>query len=167
MNRITRYAVQALLYAAFIAFIGYFSTSPAYTHLTANQALVKLSFTHGAQPKHACRKRGAEELAKLSPNMRAPLDCPRERAPVVVELDVDGKKLLHLVVPPAGLSKDGPSTLYRRIAVTAGRHRVQARLSDQPSGSFNYSRAADIELNPGRILVIDFVPAEGGFVFRG
>ncbi len=167
MNSLLRYAVQAVLYGAFIAFVGYFSTSPAYTHLAADQALLKLSFTHGAQPKHPCRQRNAEELAKLPPNMRAPLDCPRERAPVIVELDLDNKRALRLVVPPAGLAKDGPATLYRRIGVSAGRHRVVARLSDQPSGAFNYTHETEVELKAGRVLVIDFVPAEGGFVVRG
>ncbi len=167
MSALARYAIQALLYGAFIAVIGYFSTSPAYTHLAPNEALVKLSFSHGAQPKHPCRERSAEELAKLSPNMRAPMDCRRERSSVIVELDMDNRPLVRLSVPPAGLAKDGPATLYRRLVVSAGKHTFAARLSDQPSGAFNYSRSGEVELKAGRVLVIDFVPAEGGFMFKG
>jgi hypothetical protein len=165
MNATARYLIQALLYGAFMAMIGYFSTSPRYTHLAPDLALVKLSFSHGAKPLHPCRQRSAEELAKLSPNMRAPLDCSRERAPVIVELEIDGQPLVRVSVPPAGLAKDGPATLYRRIPVTAGRHQLVARLSDDPSGNFNYTRSAVVELQAGRILIIDFLPAEGGFVF--
>ena len=37
------YPLQAVCYAAFVAFVGYFSTSPAYEHLAPGEALVKLS----------------------------------------------------------------------------------------------------------------------------
>ena len=33
----------------------------------------------------------AEELAKLAPNMRVAQVCPRERSPVAVEVEMDGK----------------------------------------------------------------------------
>lgn len=77
MTKVLRYLLQALLYGAFIAVLGYFSTSPAYRHLPPDQALVKLSFTHAAQRKGECRTRTPEELAKLPPNMRIAQDCPR------------------------------------------------------------------------------------------
>ena len=34
-----------------------------------------------------------QELAKLPPNMRTKMDCPRQRSEVQVELDMDGKPL--------------------------------------------------------------------------
>ena len=167
MHRILRYAAQALLYAAFVAVIGYFSTSPAYEHLPADEALVKLSLTHAGMRKEACRERSAEELAKLAPNMRAQTVCPRERAPVSVEIALDGAPLFQVTAPPSGLAKDGASTVYRRIPVRAGKHRIQARLADGPSGAFTYTSDTTIDLAPGRVVVIDFDPARGGFVFRG
>jgi hypothetical protein len=167
MHRILRYAAQALLYAAFVAVIGYFSTSPAYEHLPADEALVKLSLTHAGMRKEACRERSAEELAKLAPNMRAQTVCPRERAPVSVEIALDGAPLFQVTAPPSGLAKDGASTVYRRIPVRAGKHRIQARLADGPSGAFTYTSDTTIDIDPGRVVVIDFDPARGGFVFRG
>ena len=104
MNAPARYAVQGVLYAAFVAFVGYIANAPTYQALAPGDALVRLSFSHGAQRKEPCRKRTAEELAKLSPNMRAPLDCPRERASVVVELEMDGQLLYRIVAPPTGLA---------------------------------------------------------------
>ena len=74
------YPLQALCYAAFVAFVGYFSTSPSYVHLPAGEALVKLSFQHAGQRKVPCRERTPEELAKLAPNMRAAQDCRRSVA---------------------------------------------------------------------------------------
>ncbi|MBI3916669.1 MAG: hypothetical protein HY322_06645 [Betaproteobacteria bacterium] len=166
MSTALRYALQAALYAAFAGVVGYFSSAPAYQHLKPDQALVRLSFSHGAQRKQPCRERTPEELAKLAPNMRAQTVCPRERADVTVELEMDGKLLYRIIAPPSGLAKDGASTVYRRLAVEAGRHDFRARLSDNARGEFNYSAQRTVEVATGRVLLIDFNAAQGGFVFR-
>ncbi len=166
MKNVLRFLAQALLYVPFMAIVGYFSTSPAYHHLAPGQALVRLSLSHAAQRKVECRERAPEELAKLPPNMRAPLDCPRERAPVTVELEFDGQLVVQVVAPPSGLTRDGASTVYRRLPVAAGTHRIVARLKDRVGGDFNYVRDVELELKPGRVLVIDFHAATGGFEFK-
>lgn len=160
-----RYALQALAYAAFAAVIGYFSSAPAYRQLNDNEAVVKLSFSHSAQLKQICRERSDAELAKLAPNMRNKLDCPRERANVSVELDMDGKPLYRIETPPSGLSKDGAATVYRRLAIPAGRHSFHARLADGPDGKFIHQRDANIDLAAGQVLIVDFLTGSGGFVF--
>ncbi|HEX6827577.1 MAG TPA: hypothetical protein VF104_01210, partial [Burkholderiales bacterium] len=144
-----RYLAQALLYLPLMAIIGYFSTSPVYTNVPPDQALVRLSFSHAGQRRVECRQRSPEELAKLAPNMRAAQDCPRERVPVKVALELDGHEVFEAVVPPSGLKKDLASTVYRRFPVSAGRHKVVARLSDQASGEFNHSKEAVLEMKPG------------------
>lgn len=160
-----RYALQALAYAAFAAFIGYFSTAPAYRQLADNEAVVKLSFSHSAQLRQACRERSEAELAKLAPNMRNKLDCPRERANVMIELDMDGKPLYRIDTPPSGLRKDGAATVYRRFAIPAGAHQFAARLADGPDGMINHRHEASINLAPGQVLIVDFLTGSGGFVF--
>jgi hypothetical protein len=162
-----RALAQLLLYVPLMALIGTFSTWPPFTEMRPDQALLRLSFIHTAERKQACRKRSAAELAKLAPNMRAPLDCPRERAPIRIELELDGKILLERELAPAGLERDGAATAYFRLAVPAGRHRIVVRMRDRAEGDFNHARAATLELAPGSALVIDFDPAKGGFVFRG
>lgn len=166
MKKVLRYAAQAVLYAAFVAVIGYFSNRPVYEHLPANDALLKVSLSHAGERKEACHQRSAEELAKLAPNMRAQSVCPRERVPVVVDVELDGARVFHVVAPPSGLAKDGASTIYRRLPIAAGTHRITARLSDTPDGAFNYSHDATLDLAPGRVVVVDFDPAQGGFVIR-
>lgn len=160
-----RYALQGLAYAAFIVFIGYFSTAPAYRQLGDDEAVLKLSFSHSGQLKFACRERDAAELAKLSPHMRNKSDCPRERVPVRVELDMDGKPLYRVSTAPLGLHKDGAATVYRRLSIPAGRHLFQARLADGPDGQVNFSKEINIELKPGQVLIVDFLTGSGGFVF--
>ena len=166
MKNLLRYLAQAALYVPLMAIIGYFSTSPAYHHLAPGEALIRLSISHAAQRKAECHERTPEELAKLAPNMRAPLDCPRERSAVTVELELDGQRVVQAVAPPSGLTRDGASTIYRRLPVAAGTHRIVARLRDRASGDFNYVREVELELKPGRVLVIDFHAAKGGFEFK-
>jgi hypothetical protein len=160
-----RYGLQVLAYAAFAVFLGYFSTSPSYRLRGDDDAILKLSFSHSSQLVQACRERSAAELAKLAPNMRTKMDCPRERAPVVVELMMDDKPLYHITTQPAGLHKDGAATVYRRLTLPAGNHRFVARLADGPDGAFRFTQTQDVVLKPGQILVVDFLGSEGGFVF--
>jgi len=161
-----RYGLQVLLYGAFAAALGYFSTSPAFEPLPAGHALIRISLNHAGQRKVACRIRTPEELAKLAPNMRAREDCPRERAPVRVKVDLDGRSVADIVAPPAGLSSDGASVAYRRLAVPAGRHELRVSLADDAAGTFDRVREEQVSLEPGRVLVIDFEPGKGAILFR-
>lgn len=157
--------LQVPLYVAFAAFIGYFSAAPPYRHLAPGQAVVKLSMSHAGERKQECRQRTPEELAKLAPNMRAQLDCPRERSDVRLELEMDGRVLAEVAARPSGLRKDLPSTIYRRIEVPAGRHTFRARLADTASGEFRHRGEVTLDLAEGRVLVVDFVASKGGFLF--
>jgi hypothetical protein len=166
MNRPLRYGLQALLYGAFAATLGYFSTSPVFEPLPPGHALIRLSLNHAGQRKVACRTRTPEELAKLAPNMRAAEDCSRERAPVLVKVELDGVQVANIVAAPTGLSRDGASVAYRRIPVVAGTHRVKVSLADNAAGTFDRVREEEMRLEPGRVLVIDFEPGKGGIVLR-
>ena len=159
-------ALQVPAYAAFAAFVGYFSAAPEYRHLEPDRAVVKLSLRHAGERKEECRERSEAELAKLAPNMRAKQDCPRERSDVRVEIEMDGKVLYRIVAPPTGLRKDLPSTVYRRLEIPAGTHSFKARLADAPGGEFRHNAETTVTLAPGRVLVIDFVGSSGGFQFR-
>jgi hypothetical protein len=158
---------QGLLYGLFALLVGVFSQWPPYRHLAEDQALIKLSFTHHGQVVSPCRQLTPAELAKLPPNMRAPMSCPRERAPVVVELDVDGLPAYRQVAAPSGLSKDGASSVYHRVQVAAGEHRIAVRMKDSPGpGGFDHTREAVVTLAPAHILVIDFDAANGGITLQ-
>jgi hypothetical protein len=161
------FAGQILLYAVFAAALGYFATSPAYERLAPDRAVLKLSFSHASAPRGECRQRTAEELARLPPNMRAPLDCPRARSPVEIELVLDGERLFYDVLEPRGWQRDGTVSVYRTFVVAAGRHHVRARLKDDLRlADFNYERESEIELAPAQVFVLDFDARGGGFVFR-
>ena len=163
MKQFIAWTGQALLYAAFALVIGVFSGWPGYRPLPADQALIKVSFIHHGQHVEDCRALTAAELAKLPPNMRAPMKCTRERSPVTIEVDVDGAKAYRQVAAPSGLSRDGASSVYQRLQVPAGEHRIAVRLKDSVSASgFTYTRDATVTLRPAQVLVIDFDAEKGG-----
>jgi len=166
VNAGLRLASQAVLYAAFAAFVGTFSNSPAFEPIAPGHALLRISLNHAGQRKSACRVRTPEELAKLPPNMRAAEDCPRERAPVRVKVELDGRPIADIVAIPAGLSRDGASVAYRRLAVPAGEHRLRVALADDAAGTFDRVREETVTLEAGRVLVVDFAPAQGGILLR-
>jgi hypothetical protein len=158
---------QVLLYAAFAAFIGIFSAHPHYRNLEPDQALLKLSFTHAGQLAQDCRQRTPEELAKLAPNMRSPMQCERARSPVMVELTLDGRLLARRVQQPSGLSRDGASTVYARFIVPSGEHELSVKFNDSVRiSSYNYVRDEKVNLRPGQVLVVDFNPQKGGILIQ-
>ena len=161
-----RFAAQLALYAPLMAILAYFSTEPRFSVVAPDEALLRVSFIHTTQRREACRERSAEELAKLAPNMRAALDCPRERSALLVELELDGHTVLSREVRPSGLRHDGNAVVYQRMALPAGRHRIVARLRDRPDGDFNYTKDETVQLAAGRVLVIDFNASQGGFVWH-
>ena len=166
MKQVLRIAAQLALYVPLMALIAWFSSNPRYRPIEADQALVRLSLIHAAERKEPCRTRSAQELAKLAPNMRAAQDCPRERAAMLIELDIDGVTVLRRELPPSGLKRDGNAAFYHRLPVPAGRHRIAVRLRDRAQDGFNYRREGRVELAPGRVLLIDFAAERGGFDFR-
>lgn len=166
MHKLVQFVGQAIAYALFAVAIGYFATRPAYTHLDPDKALIKLSFSHAGQRKGDCRRLTPEELAELAPNMRRPLDCPRERLPLRVELLLDGETVFQGELPPSGLAGDGASTVYRKFPVAPGQHRLTARLRDTArTEGFDYESEQDIVLEPRQVFVVDFKAALGGFIF--
>lgn len=158
---------QVLLWGLFALAVGVFSRWPTYQHLDEGQALIKVSFVHAGKPVGDCRPLTADELAKLPPNMRAPMDCPRERSDIKFELDIDDKNYVKHVLYPTGLYKDGISTMYRRIELKAGTYKFTARMQDNTKlEGWRFVKEETIDLKPLQNLVIDFHPDKGGLFFK-
>lgn len=156
---------QVVLYGAFAAFIGYFATSPTYQQIPDDVALIKFSVSHLGERE--CRKRTPEELEKMPRNMRAPMDCPRERSDIKFEIDLDGQPLHRVVMHPTGLYKDGISTTYKRFEVKAGTYKLQVRMNDNlAQQEYKFVKEETITLKPAQVLVIDFNPDKGGLFFK-
>lgn len=153
---------QVVLYGLFAAFIAVFSHWPVYHPLDADEAVLKVSFIHHGERVEPCRPYTQDELAKMPRNMRTPMKCGRERVPVAIEVDLDGRTILSQIAPPSGLSRDGASSVYHRLDLPAGEHRIVVRMRDQPGDAFNHTREATLKLVPAQVLVIDFDAEKGG-----
>ena len=161
-----RVIAQLVLYAGFAFAIMIFSGHPPYARVDPHHAVIKLSFSHAGAHRAPCRTLSAEELAALAPNMRSGVDCPRERVPVTVELEIDGERVYRAVLSPSGLANDGPSSVYERFEVPPGRHHVRVRLRDTPrEHGFDHEGATEVRLVSRQSFVIDFRPELGGFRF--
>lgn len=165
MRNVARLLGQGAAFAATAAALGTFSVWPSPVRPPSDATYVTVSFVHGGA-RSDCRRRSEEELARLARNMRRPVECGRERAPVRIEIALDGRVLLRDSLPPAGLSGDGPSRLYERIRTTAGPHELSLRLADNRDEGYNHAGEFKLALAPGQNLLIDFSPERGGFVLR-
>jgi len=168
MNKPVSYIGQAVFYLLFIAFLGYFSTSPAYTHVPADKALIKFAFTHpGKRVNPIEDKRTKEDMAKLPPQLRAKKHS-RERSPIRVKFEMDGQVVYEEQVHPRGLSRDLPSPVYKRFLVPPGEHKFRVSMGDDVHDleHYNFVDEATVKLAPLQTLVIDFDNNQHHFVFK-
>jgi hypothetical protein len=153
---------QIIALAAFAGFVGYFSHAPAYQHRPPEVAVVKLSLTHPGQRLADCHRRTPEELARLAPNMRAKMDCPRGRHSVSIALEVDGRPLYAVTANPAGITSDGAARIYERFDIPAGPHRFVVRMND----GLEHRAEHLATLVPQQVFVVGFDEEDGHFSFR-
>lgn len=148
---------EFLMYIVFVAVIGALSAWPPYTQIGDDRAMISLVFSHAGQLVSECRTLTQEELNELPPNMRTPTVCPRERHPVRVELRTGAEVLYQRTLLPSGIWADGKANIYERIEVDAGRHALFVGMNDSGlDEGFDYTETLDIDLVPGRNLVVQF-----------
>jgi len=165
--RALRLAGQFAVIVALFAGVAALSDWPTYRQIPGNSGVVMLTFVHGADRRGECRRLTAEEIAKLPPNMRRVQDCPRVRRPIYVELDVDSRNVYQASLPPTGIAGDGPSRVYQRFVLPAGKHNVAVRMRDTArTEGFDHERQESVELSPDQMFVIDYRPESASFVFR-
>lgn len=158
---------EILAWVAFSAVVGLLSVWPRFEVVEAETAIVTITFSHAAQRVGECRQLTQEELNKLPPNMRKPSDCPRERFPVRIELRSGGNILYQDVLLPSGIWSDGKSNIYKRVEIDAGVHDLFVAMNDSGGDdSFDYENAAQLEVTPGRNVVIRFDPESEQFLIR-
>ena len=164
MNKPLRYLLQAFNYTIFMALIWYFSLYPAYHYLEEDQAMITFTVSHTGKHIRECIKFSQQELLKLPPNMRKPMDCPRERSPVIMELKLDDKVIYSKVAAPRGLYSDQGIDVYQNIRVPAGNHRLTAWLNDdvKVEGPI-YRLEQDISIAAEQHMTVEFKPAISSF----
>ena len=167
MANAARIAGQALAFLLFAVAVGGLSQWPPLRPVPEGEALLRLAMAVPGKLKGECRRFTEEELARLAPNMRRPLDCPRERRAVRIRLEVDGALLREEVIRPSGFARDGAATAYWKLSLPAGRHELRAVVSDDADDPARaLERVAVLDLKPGAVLTVDFDRERGGILFR-
>jgi hypothetical protein len=167
MKGIMRLAGQFIVIAALFAGVAWLSDRPTYRQIPQDSGIMMLTFVHGADRKGECRRLSPEEIAKMPPNMRRAQDCPRGRRPIYVELDIGGRNIYQASLPPTGLSGDGPSRVYQRFVMPAGKYDVAVRMRDTSrADGFDHERHGTVDFAPSQMFVIDYRPESGEFIFR-
>ncbi|MDZ7670817.1 MAG: hypothetical protein U5Q16_15835 [Gammaproteobacteria bacterium] len=142
-SRILRLLAGTVVLVAFMAAMAIFTAWPAYRYLQPDEAVVKLSLRHAGVRLGECRTRSEAEMAELPPNMRAAQECPRERSPLHLQLEFDGRRLIDTTLAPRGLHGDGRAAFYQRLKVPAGSFRVAVKMTDgHPQRRFSISARA-------------------------
>ena len=161
-----RAGAQFVVIAALFAAVAMLSDRPLYRQLPPGHGVVTLTFVHGAGRRGDCRRLTSEEIARLPPNMRRVQDCPRERRPVYVELDVDGRAMYRASLPPTGIAGDGPSRVYQKFVLPEGAHDIAVRMRDTAGEGFDHQDSRRVALAADQNFVIDFHSETGRFIFR-
>lgn len=167
MMRGLRLAGQFVIIVALFAGVAWLSDRPVYRQIPENSGIMMLTFVHGADRKGECRRLTPEEIAKLPPNMRRVQDCPRVRRSIYVELDIDGRRIYAADLKPTGIAGDGPSRVYQRFVMPAGKYDVAVRMRDTArADGFDHERRGIVDFAPSQMFVIDYRPESGEFIFR-
>ncbi len=167
MSKASQIIGQMIFYGVFIAVVGYFSNSPTYTLIEPKTALIIVSLAHTSEPKGKCVKQTPEELAKLPPQLRLPVVCPRERSPIVLELEMDGAQVHSETIVPSGIHRDAAGYTYQKIKVPSGKHHIRVKMRDNiETDGFNHVAERHVDLAPTEILVVDFDSKHREFIFE-
>ena len=161
-----RFLLQAFNYSLFMGLVWFFSNSPSVSLIGEDEAKITIAFAHAGQLREPCRMLSQEELNKLAPNMRKLDDCPRERSPVVIEAELDGKSIYSASLPPPGLFGDGGVDVFYSAKIPAGEHHLDMKMNDSVRiDGFNHQFSRLVTVEPAQILLIAF-DSKSGFVIK-
>jgi coenzyme F420-reducing hydrogenase delta subunit len=126
----------------------------SYSFYNKDESLLVVSLKHTASPLY-CRELKPEEVEKLPPHMRTPVECTRERWPILASLDIDNEKRLDGEYQPSGLWSDGPAYVYEKFRVEPGRHAIRLTIKERNKPS-EVIRSEHIDFQAGRAVVLTY-----------
>lgn len=165
------FALKAFLRAAAIMFFMIapvlYISSASYSFYSPKQAALKVAFKHIGRRIADCSeadliKTEGERYRKLlkdtrqvQMNIAKLANCPRERHPVVVEIEMDGRSILKKAYSPTGFKKDMASYIYEEFLIEPGKHTLSARLYDKGlDAGPAYTLEDKMDIKPAEIKLI-------------
>ncbi len=148
-----RTAAQIVFFFCVAAVIGYFSHSPQYHYSEGDSAELKFVIRHSGRLAGECRALDVTEMKKLAKNMRVTEICPREKLPMSVSLELEGRKLYAGTIQPSGIRSDGVLSHYDRFTIPAGPLQV-CLVVDVGDEHEVYERS--MEAGPAEVLLLEY-----------
>lgn len=126
-ERLWLWPLRLALAAAVLALIGLLSNLPQGS--APSQGLVRLAWRTVGEQVQLCRARSAEELSRIAPHMRQPLECRQRTLPYRLEVWVDGSQRIALPVRSAGAQGDRPLYVQAELPLAPGAHELKIDFS--------------------------------------
>jgi hypothetical protein len=126
----------ALVIALPVLLIGYFSQKPEYGFNSPNESELVVSFRYTSRKMHPCTDKELKRLTKERRNRPKHMQSARnicgsrERVPVNILVEMDGKTTFDRLIYPSGFTNDGACYLFKRLIVTSGEHELKVTLSE-------------------------------------
>lgn len=150
MARIKHGLGQALVWLAFAGVVGAFAQGPAFSPVPPGHGELKFSMAHLTDRLEPCRRLTQAERQKLPPTRRVKEKCGRARAEAMVEISLDGERLLRRTAEPAGLHEGGRVFMLEFWTLPAGRHELTLAMRDTPGADdFDEKHSFDLNLQDG------------------
>jgi hypothetical protein len=145
---------------AALAALAALSQAP-YAHQRADTAELRLAWRARSARIDACRRRTADELARLPVHMRQELVCERRVAPYRLTVTLDDSAIVDRAVVAAGARADRPLYVFEEIPLEPGTYalRVAFTRQDDPAAD---TAAADPRAAPRRLTLDTTVMVPAG-----
>ena len=141
---------------------GFLTDTPKYEVLKQEETEFKLVIRHSGLLLGECRVLSKEEIANTPPNMRRPTECPRQKAPLKVELKIDDQLYFEQTVVPSGIHDDGVVAMFEKMKIDGGQHQFQLEVKHQMNdGEQSDMLTRSLEVDPGRIVIAEYT--DSGF----
>ncbi len=134
---------------------------------------LRLAWRWRSERVERCRRRSAEELARLPVHMRKAEVCERGLRPYALRVTVDGRSAALDTVRAAGAEADRPLSVFRRLPLAPGRYSVSVSFEAVAVGS-DTSRSATrtmgldttVVIAPRRVVLVTLDEDTGRLVIR-
>lgn len=126
-----------------------------------------ISFQHPGRSGESCRPVTEEEKARMPAHMQLQEICERGRAPVRLQVAIDGEVRIEKAYEPRGWSRDGTSVGIEVLELAPGLHEVAVAIgetADPQEWTHATRRRIDFPSGARRVLLFD---RTAGFTWHG
>lgn len=143
-------ATALVVTGAALAGLAALSHAP-YAHENTANAEVRLAWRARSARTEACRRRTADELARMPAHMRQELVCERGVAPYHLTVALGDSTAVDRVVTAAGARADRPLYVFETIPVSPGTYPLRVAFVRESGVTAESTMAEDPQAAPARL----------------